>query len=326
MFNHWLSWTHLKVDYYHQICFLSCTFIGASKRMENLALRSSITQAKIMGTIVSISGALVVVLYKGPLIISAPSQSQSQSPSLHSLRDTSEKNWVIGGLLLTTDNLLFSMWYIVQVLCKEIFEFSVAVILRYVANLWDKNFREAKFDLYGILQTQTMKIYPAELVLVFLYLLCATIIAAPVCLIAEGNLSAWRLKPDIALVAVIYSVRNVANTKWQNGLLIIYLTNFILSDQGFFGSSFSSVVHTWGLHLKGPVYVSIFKPLSIVIAAAMGVLFLGEALYLGRYIILYLCHENAHELPFLLQTRTSATTCVSYHDIFFHNSLALFSS
>ena len=58
-----------------------------------------------------------------------------------------------------------------------------------------------------------MKIYPAELVLVFLYLLCATIIAAPVCLIAEGNLSAWRLKPDIALVAVIYSVRNVANTK-----------------------------------------------------------------------------------------------------------------
>jgi hypothetical protein len=88
--------------------------------MENLALRSSITQAKIMGTIVSISGALVVVLYKGPLIISAPSQSQSQSPALHSLRDTSEKNWVIGGLLLATDNLLFSMWYIVQVLCKEI--------------------------------------------------------------------------------------------------------------------------------------------------------------------------------------------------------------
>jgi drug/metabolite transporter (DMT)-like permease len=124
--------------------------------------------------------------------------------------------------------------------------------------IYETNFREAKFDLYGILQTQTMKIYPAELVVVFLYLLCATIIAAPVCLIAEGNLSAWRLKPDIALVAVIYS--------------------------GFFGSSFSSVVHTWGLHLKGPVYVSIFKPLSIVIAAALGVLFLGDALYLGSVI------------------------------------------
>jgi hypothetical protein len=38
--------------------------------MEILALRSSITQAKIMGTIASISGALVVVFYKGPTIIS----------------------------------------------------------------------------------------------------------------------------------------------------------------------------------------------------------------------------------------------------------------
>ena len=61
-----------------------------------------------------------------------------------------------------------------------------------------------------------------------------------------------------------------------------YLT-FILPNQGFFGSSIS-VVLAWVLHLKGPVYVSIFKPLSIVIAAAMGVIFLGDALYLGRYI------------------------------------------
>ena len=43
------------------------------------------------------------------------------------------------------------------------------------------------------------------------------------------------------------------------------------------------VVHTWGLHLKGPLYISIFMPLSIGIAAAMGVIFLGDALYLGRY-------------------------------------------
>ncbi|KAF3976351.1 hypothetical protein CMV_000460 [Castanea mollissima] len=183
-------------------------------RMENLALRCPITQAKIMGTIVSISGALVVVFYKGPTIISS---SQSTSLSLNSPQGTSETQWVIGGLLLAASNLLFSGWYIVQ--------------------------------------TQVMKIYPAEIVVVFLYLLCATIISAPVCLIVEGNLSAWRLRPDITLVAIIYS--------------------------GFFGSSFSSVIHTWCLHLKGPVYVSIFKPLSIVIAAAMGVIFLGDALYLG---------------------------------------------
>ncbi|XP_030946963.1 WAT1-related protein At5g40230-like [Quercus lobata] len=186
-------------------------------RMEVLAMRSSITQAKIMGTIVSISGALIVVFYKGPAIISVA----SQAPPLthHFPLGSSQTKWVIGGLLLATDYLLTSMWYIVQ--------------------------------------AQVMKIYPAEFTLVFLYFLFATIISAPVCLIAEGNLSAFRLRPNIAPAAIVYS-----------GI----------------GLSLSTVVHTWGLHLKGPVYVSIFKPLSIAIAAAMSFIFLGDALYLGSII------------------------------------------
>ncbi|KAF3965967.1 hypothetical protein CMV_009900 [Castanea mollissima] len=183
----------------------------------NFSVLSKGMQAKIMGTIVSILGALVVVFYKGPTILS---QSQPPFLSLHSPQGTSETQWVMGGLLLAASNLLFSGWYIVQ--------------------------------------THVMEIYPAEMVVVFLYLLCATIISAPACLILEGNLSSWILRPDITLVAVIYS--------------------------GFFGSSFNSVIHTWCLHLKGPVYVSIFKPFSIVIAAAMGVIFLGDALYLGSVI------------------------------------------
>ncbi|CAN6574913.1 unnamed protein product [Malus baccata var. baccata] len=184
-------------------------------RMESLALRSYSTQAKIMGTLVSISGALVVVLYKGPRILSTPSDP-NPSPML----GTPPTNWVIGGLLCALQFLLNSIWY--------------------------------------ILQTHVMKAYPAEIVLVFLYNLCGTIISAPVCFIAETNLSAWRLRPDIALVAIIYS--------------------------GCLGSSFGSLVHTWALHLKGPVYISIFKPLSIAIAAALSVIFLGDALSLGSVV------------------------------------------
>ena len=52
-----------------------------------------------------------------------------------------------------------------------------------------------------------MKIYPAEIVVVFLCALCVTMISAPVCLMEEGNLLAWTLKPDVALVTIIYSVR-----------------------------------------------------------------------------------------------------------------------
>jgi len=43
------------------------------------------------------------------------------------------------------------------------------------------------------------------------------------------------------------------------------------------------VIHTWAVSHKGPVYLSMFKPLSILIAAVSTFIFLGESLYLGRY-------------------------------------------
>ncbi|XWS30335.1 hypothetical protein CRYUN_Cryun24cG0108500 [Craigia yunnanensis] len=187
-------------------------------RLERLALRSSTSRAKIMGTIASISGALVIVFYKGPKVFSSPHWTSS-SVLLEWPLESSESNWVIGGILLAVAYLLFSFWYIIQ--------------------------------------TQVMDIYPAELIVAFLYNLCAAIISAPVCLIAESGLSSWRLRPSIAVIAVLYS--------------------------GVF-SSFSSVVIVWGLHLKGPVYIAIFNPLSIAIAAFMSAIFLGDSLHIGSII------------------------------------------
>ncbi|CAN6831869.1 unnamed protein product [Brassica oleracea] len=177
-------------------------------RMEQVMLRSSATQAKIIGTIVSISGALVIVLYKGPKLLVAASFTSF------------EPSWIIGGLLLALQFLLLSVWY--------------------------------------ILQTQIMEIYPEEISVVLFYNMCATLISALVCLFVERDLNSWKLKPGVSLVAVIYS--------------------------GFFDTSLGSVIHTWGLHLKGPVYVSLFKPLSIAIAVAMASIFLGDALHLGSVV------------------------------------------
>lgn len=67
--------------------------MGAPKRMENVALRSSSAQAKITGAVVSISGALVVVVYDGPTIILASSR----------LLGSSQTNWVLGGLLFAVE-------------------------------------------------------------------------------------------------------------------------------------------------------------------------------------------------------------------------------
>lgn len=187
-------------------------------RMEKLALRSSSSQAKIIGTVVSISGAFLVTLYKGTPIVLNPSPAISLNQPL--LQSPPQSNWLIGGLFLTSEYILVPMWYIVQ--------------------------------------AQIMKVYPAELTVVFFYNLCVSVLAAIVGVIAESNKSAWIIRPDIALVSIICS--------------------------GIFGSFLNNAVHTWVLRVKGPVYVAMFKPLSIAIAVAMGVIFLSDTLYLGSIV------------------------------------------
>lgn len=74
--------------------------------MEKLKIGSSISQIKVMGAVLSISGALVVTLYKGSFIITFRIQ-----PSL--LDETS--NWVIGGLVFAIASVSFAAWNITQV-------------------------------------------------------------------------------------------------------------------------------------------------------------------------------------------------------------------
>ncbi|KAJ4847067.1 hypothetical protein Tsubulata_015753 [Turnera subulata] len=109
-----------------------------------------------------------------------------------------------------------------------------------------------------IVQALILKKYPMELIVVFFYCFFVTILSTIVCLVIERDSTAWSVKPRIRLLAVLYS--------------------------GIFGSAFQVGVSTWCLHRTGPVFVSMFKPLGIVIAAAVGVIFSGDTLYLGGLI------------------------------------------
>ncbi|GMJ04235.1 Usually multiple acids move in and out Transporters 40 [Hibiscus trionum] len=198
-------------------------------RMEKVTFRSSSTQSKIIGTIASIFGAFVIVFYKGPKVIS-PSFSSSPSSSAllqsPSVFMSYESNWIIGGLLLAISTLLVSFVYIIQ--------------------------------------SQIMKMYPEEVTVNFFYNLFGTLISLPIGLLAEPNLSCWKLSSSLAAVAVFYS--------------------------GLFGLSFVCLVHMWGVRLKGPVFVTSFKPIQIVIAIVMSAIFFGEAVFLGSVIgSLFLC-------------------------------------
>eukprot|EP00257_Ricinus_communis_P022484 XP_015582226.1 WAT1-related protein At3g28050-like isoform X1 [Ricinus communis] len=144
------------------------------------------------------------------------------TPSLNSSHQllTQPSNWIIGGLLLAADCVMTSAWIIIQALI--------------------------------------LKIYPAELIIVFFYCFFVTILSAIVCLVVERDPSAWSLIPNIRLVSVLYS--------------------------GVFGSALQVGISTWCLRQTGPVFVSMFKPLGIIIAAAVGVICLGDTLYLGSLI------------------------------------------
>ena len=84
-------------------------------RMEKVALRSSSSIAKIVGSTVSITGALVVVLYKGPIILPNPFSSPTRL-NLPPPLGSSQPNWILGGLCFFFQYLLNSFWYIVLVI------------------------------------------------------------------------------------------------------------------------------------------------------------------------------------------------------------------
>ncbi|KAJ6321811.1 hypothetical protein OIU77_011817 [Salix suchowensis] len=109
-----------------------------------------------------------------------------------------------------------------------------------------------------IIQALILKKYPAGLIVVFFYCFFVTILSTIICFIMERDPGAWSLKPTVRWIAVLYS--------------------------GVFGSAFQVGVSTWCLHKTGPVFVAMFKPVGIVIAAAVSIVCFRDTLYLGSLV------------------------------------------
>ncbi|XP_045816108.1 WAT1-related protein At3g28050-like isoform X2 [Trifolium pratense] len=178
--------------------------------------RSSSSLAKSLGTIVSIAGALIAILYKGAAILKVLSPANLSQQPLSS----QDFNWILGGLFLAADCVMASP--------------------------------------FTIIQATVLKKYPAELIFVFFYCFFVAILSGVTCLIMERDIGAWSLEPKLRLLSVLYS--------------------------GIFGSVVHVGVTAWCLRQTGPVFVSMFKPIGIVISVVIGVVFLSDAFYLGSLI------------------------------------------
>ncbi|MBA0557429.1 hypothetical protein Golob_014498, partial [Gossypium lobatum] len=90
----------------------ACTFmLAVFFRIEKVTIRSSSSQSKIIGTLTSIFGALVIIFYKGPKLFSLSSSAIHQRPLGFM---SSQSNWIIGGPLLAVAFVLVSLGYIIQ--------------------------------------------------------------------------------------------------------------------------------------------------------------------------------------------------------------------
>ncbi|CAH8376535.1 unnamed protein product [Eruca vesicaria subsp. sativa] len=186
-------------------------------RLEKVNIRKIHSQAKILGTVVTVGGAMLMTVVKGPLVPlpwANPNDSHQDSSNPGVTPDLTK-----GALLIA-----------VGCICWAGF-----------VNL----------------QAITLKSYPVELSLTAYICLMGSIESTIVALFIErGNPSAWAIQLDSKLLAAVYG-------------------GVICSGVGYY-------VQGVIMKTRGPVFVTAFNPLSMVIVAILGSIILAEVMYLGR--------------------------------------------
>ncbi|KAK2976226.1 hypothetical protein RJ640_021937 [Escallonia rubra] len=194
------------------------TFIMALMfRLEKVNIKKVHSQAKVIGTIITVTGAMVMTLYKGPIV---DILWYSHGSSHRSSSSTSGQHWVTGTLMLLG-----------------------------CTGGWSGFF---------ILQSITLKEYPAELSLTALICLMGMVEGGVAALVMERDLSAWSIGFDSRLLAAVYS-----------GVVCSGIAYYV---QG--------VVNK----IRGPVFVTAFSPLCMIITAVLGAIVLAEQVHLGSLV------------------------------------------
>ncbi|CAN6455337.1 unnamed protein product [Victoria cruziana] len=192
----------------------SLTFIIAVvTRMERLDIKSKRGAAKVVGTVGSLGGALMMSLYKGPAI-RRPWGAVLSIPGT-----TVHEDWVKGSILTIASCFAWAVWY--------------------------------------VMQASTLKRYPAQLSLTTWMSLLGGAQSAVFTAVMEQKPQAWIIGFDFNFWTIIYA-----------GIVISGVVIFI---------------QLWCTEQKGPVFVTMFNPISTILVAVIGYALLGQVLYTGRY-------------------------------------------
>lgn len=126
-----------------------------------------------------------------------------------------------------------------------------------------------------------MKEYPPKLLFTTLECLFGTLQSLFVALVFERDSSKWKLHLDMGLLAILYCVgsRSLISTLSKEKRVFI---KFVSALQGLVVTGVAFYLQTWCLEKKGPVFLSIFTPLSLVFTLIVSTILAGEMVHLGR--------------------------------------------
>ncbi|KAF5793535.1 putative EamA domain-containing protein [Helianthus annuus] len=133
-------------------------------RKTNVDLKSSASRIKLMGTLVSLIGAVTLILYRGPVVQDPASTHLHQAPQLFVFLSHKE-NWVLGCALFAAANLCYSIW--------------------------------------NIFQARTIEKCPEVMTVASSSSLFGTFQSALFALVIERDPSAWRLQLDMGLLVIV---------------------------------------------------------------------------------------------------------------------------
>ncbi|CAL9748623.1 unnamed protein product [Musa acuminata subsp. burmannicoides] len=137
-------------------------------RMEKVHLKKVRCQAKVVGTLVTVAGAMLMTLYKGPIMDMAwTKHAQLQHANVPAAADSTDKDWLKGCIFLIIATLAWASLF--------------------------------------ILQAATLKTYDAPLSLTSLICFMGTLQATAVTLFMEHKPSVWRIGFDMNLLAAAYA-------------------------------------------------------------------------------------------------------------------------
>jgi len=97
-------------------------------RMEKINIKSLHTKAKIVGTLVTVAGALLMILYKGPVVEFVWTKSQSHHAASAATQD--EGHWLMGTFMLLFSCFCWACFFILQVILFTSWSIELTVIYR----------------------------------------------------------------------------------------------------------------------------------------------------------------------------------------------------